>query len=125
MADRLLLSEREEISRGVNAGESFTQIATRIGRAASTVSREVNRSGGRDRYRAVAAHSGACQRAKRPKPYKLASDPILAGWINDWMSNKYSPQTCAFLARHQGRPVSHETIYQAVYHPDRGLDTDR
>ena len=125
MAGRLSLSEREEISRGVNAGESFTAIAARIRRAASTVSREVNRCGGRERYRAVAAHSQACERAKRPKPFKLASDPILAGWINGWMSDKYSPQTCAYLARHRGRPVSHETIYQAVYHPDRGLDPDR
>jgi IS30 family transposase len=69
---RLSLMEREEISRGVAAGESFRAIAKRIGRAPSTVSREVAANGGRRRYRALPADRAARRRARRPKTAKLA-----------------------------------------------------
>ena len=68
----LTLSEREEISRGVMAGHSIRSIAESLGRAPSTVSREVTRNGGQRRYRASKAEQGAWERARRPKPCKLA-----------------------------------------------------
>lgn len=68
---RLSLTEREEISRGLAAGESMRCIAGRLGRAPSTVSREVARSGGRHSYRAARAHRESRHRARRPKPGKL------------------------------------------------------
>ena len=78
---RLSLSEREEISRGLAAGQSARVIAGGLGRAPSTVSREVESAGGRDRYRAVAADRAAWDRACRPKPTKLASLPGLASMV--------------------------------------------
>ena len=68
---RLSRTEREEISRGVAAGESLRGIARRLGRASSTVSRQVASNGGRQRYRAHVAHRGSRIRARRPKPAKL------------------------------------------------------
>ena len=71
------LAEREEISRGVAAGESCRQLAVRLGRAPSTVSRELARNGGRHRYRAQAADAAAFGRAQRPKAAKLVLEPRL------------------------------------------------
>ena len=61
----LTLSEREEISRGVVAGGSIRSIAVGLGRAASTVSREIRRNGGRLRYRANRADQAAWERSRR------------------------------------------------------------
>ena len=66
---RLSLAEREEISRGLAGGESLRGIAARLGRAPSTVTREVKMSGGRRRYRACRADVDALARARRPKPW--------------------------------------------------------
>ena len=74
----LALEEREEISRGMAAGESLRSIAVRLGRSASTVSREVARNGGRSKYRAMRADRAALRRARRPKVCKLAANPTLA-----------------------------------------------
>ena len=70
----LTLAEREEISRGIVAGGSIRAIAAELGRAASTVSREVQRNGGRRRYRANQADQAAWYRAHRPKTCKLAQN---------------------------------------------------
>src|SRR5512133_3695812 len=69
---RLTLADREEISLGLRAGDSFTAIAARLGKAVSTVSREVAGNGGRGHYRAWRAHQQARHRARRPKTPKLA-----------------------------------------------------
>src|SRR5215472_9788286 len=74
---RLSLAEREEISRGLAAGESVRAIARGLGRAPPAVCREVAASGGRDRYRACAADRRAVRRMRRPKPAKLARCPRL------------------------------------------------
>jgi len=74
----LTLSEREEISRGVAAGHSLRSIAASLGRSPSTVSREIERNGGRDRYRASRADQAAWDRAQRPKPCKLVINRRLA-----------------------------------------------
>jgi IS30 family transposase len=75
---RLTLADREEITLGLHAGESFTLIAARLGRATSTVSREVAANGGRVEYRAWMAHQRAREQARRPKTGRLAC-PRLAG----------------------------------------------
>src|SRR3954452_17443606 len=76
-ANQLSLGEREEISRGMAAGESVRAVAGRLGRSPSTVSRELVRNGGRPRYRATAADHSAWTRARRPKPCKLATNARL------------------------------------------------
>jgi IS30 family transposase len=125
-ADRhLSMSEREEISRGVAAGESFRQIARRLGRAPSTVSREVAANGGRQNYRALAADRKATEQRRRPKVCKLAASPRLRQLVNDRLEQKWSPeQISGWLAR--TRPddpelqVSHETIYRTLFVQSRG-----
>ncbi|MEV3964431.1 helix-turn-helix domain-containing protein [Nocardia sp. NPDC050193] len=71
----LTLTEREEISRGLAMGRSARMIAVSLGRSPSTISREIARNGGQNTYRAAAADQLACQRARRPKPAKLAACP--------------------------------------------------
>ena len=73
----LTLAEREVISRGVTAHQSARSIAKLLGRSPSTVSREMNRNGGYDRYRAALADANAWARARRPKCCKLANSPRL------------------------------------------------
>jgi IS30 family transposase len=122
----LSLAEREEVSRGLTAGESFRSIAARIGRAPSTVSREAARNGGRQRYRAVAADGRADERARRPKSCKLARH----GWLRHQVARRlrqgWTPQQIAgWLAREHPdddtRRVSHETIYVSLYVQARGV----
>ena len=121
---RLTLADREEITLGLHASESFTAIAARLGKAVSTVSREVAANGGRDGYRAWRAHQRARDHARRPKPCKLACLQLAArvcSWLEEW----WSPVQIAARLRIEfpGDPmmrVSHETIYQALYVQGRG-----
>src|ERR1022692_4510101 len=71
----LTLAEREEISRAVVAGHSMRSIATQLGRAPSTISREIKRNGGQESYRASQAEESAWDRGRRPKTCKLAQNP--------------------------------------------------
>jgi len=117
---RLSLAEREEISRGLVAGDSCRQIARRLGRAPSTVSREICRNGGRGRYRACAADRIAFTRARRPKATKLSSFPQLRHAVEALLKLRWSPQQIAgWLARvslgDREFRVSHETIYLALF----------
>jgi transposase, IS30 family len=84
----LSLAEREEIALGVARGESYRVIGARIGRPASTVSREVRRNGPRKRYRALRAQALAEERARRPKTAKLAADGELRGWVAQHLEMK-------------------------------------
>ena len=79
----LSLGEREEISRALVTGESVRAIAARLGRAPSTVSRELKRNGGQEGYRATQADSAAWDRALRPKRCKLAKNRVLARAVAD------------------------------------------
>jgi transposase, IS30 family len=122
---RLSLEDREEIRAGLQAGESFAAIAGRIGRCPSTVSREVNRNGGRRRYRAVAADGVAYRRALRPKPSKLAQNKRLRTRVEELLCERWSPQQIAARLRREfpddpGMQVSHETIYQSLFVQARG-----
>src|SRR5215470_4823564 len=121
---RLTLADREEITLGLHAGQSFTAIAARLGKAVSTVSREVAANGGRAGYRAWRAHQRAREQARRPKPPKLAC-PQLAAQVAAWLEQWWSPVQIARRLRIEfpGDPmmrVSHETIYQALYVQGRG-----
>ena len=89
---RLTLGEREEISRGPAAGLSLRTIATGMGRAPSTVCREVNANGGRSRYRALHAERSARRRARRPKLSKLARCRRLRLVVEAGLENYWSPE---------------------------------
>ena len=122
---RLSLEEREEISRGLAAGDSIRAIAESLGRSPSTVCREVNANGGRKRYRALVADRAACRRALRPKRAKLAECRRLRGVVERKLEARWSPQQIsAWLAsEYPDRPemqVSHETIYQSLFVQSRG-----
>ncbi|MEM8637152.1 MAG: IS30 family transposase [Pseudomonadota bacterium] len=121
----LSLAEREEISRGLVAGRSIRSIASELGRAPSTVSREIRRNDGRRRYRASKADAAAWERAKRPKTCKLALYPALAQEVAEKIRQLWSPyQIAGWLKRHypddENRQVSHETIYKSLYIQARG-----
>jgi IS30 family transposase len=123
---RLSLAEREEISRGVAAGESLRSIAKRLGRAPSTVSREVAANGGARRYRAVGADRAALRRARRPKPAKLALQPELCALVASKLELRWSPQQISgwLSETYPDRPemwVSHETIYLSLFVQSRGV----
>ncbi len=121
----LSLEEREEISRGLAAGESLRSIASRLGRSASTVSREVARNGGRLGYRALRADRAAFRRARRPKVCKLASHPRLALMVEEKLGLWWSPQQISGWLKesYPSDPemwVSHETIYLSLFVQGRG-----
>jgi len=121
---RLTLADREEITLGLHGGESFGVIARRLGKAISTVSREVAANGGRGCYRAWRAHQRAREQARRPKACKLAR-PELAAQVTCWLTDWWSPVQISRRLRIEfpGDPmmwVSHETIYQALYVQGRG-----
>jgi Helix-turn-helix domain len=97
----LTLVEREEISRGVAAGLSARMIAGRIDRPSSTVSREIARNGGRDAYRALVADAAAFERARRPKPSKLAANVRLRDIVADKLDDDWSPQQIAQWLRRE------------------------
>jgi len=122
---RLSEAEREEISRGLRAGESCRRIAARLARAPSTVSREVGLNGGRQRYRAWRAEAGAAHRGRRPRLAKLARNARLRHTIEQLLEAHWSPQQIAQRLRHdhpddQEMRVSHETIYQSLFVQGRG-----
>ena len=121
----LTLAEREEISRGVIVGHSIRAIASQLGRAPSTVSREIKRNGGRRRYRANKADEAARVRALRPKTCKLAQNPALARIVARKLTSRWSPwQIAGWLKRiyadDESLQVSHETIYKTLYIQARG-----
>ena len=121
----LTLSEREEISRGVVAAQSLRSIATSLGRAPSTVSREINRNGGRRRYRANKADQSAWDRAHRPKTCKLVGNAALARIVTIKLQLEWSPDQVAGWLKctypdDENYQVSHETIYKSLFIQARG-----
>jgi IS30 family transposase len=122
----LTLAEREAISRGIVAGRSLRWMARLLGRSPSTVSREVLRNGGYDRYRAAAADARAWERALRPKRCKLATSPGLRQAVARKLRLNWSPEQIAGWLK-RGHPedgacqVSHETIYRSLFVQARGV----
>jgi len=124
-ARALALAEREEISRGVTAGQSVRAIARQLRRAPSTVSREIHRNGGPCSYRASVADQAAWERAQRPKPCKRARNRALARAVAEKLRLEWSPyQVAGWLKRRYPqdgtRQVSHETIYRTLFIQARG-----
>jgi transposase, IS30 family len=122
---RFSLSEREELSRGLVAGDSLRTIASRLGRAPSTVSREVAWSGSRIAYRAWRADEEAMKRARRPKPAKLAVNSRLCREVERGLRALWSPQQIASrlvtdYPDDLEMRVSHETIYRTLFVQARG-----
>src|ERR1035437_9349415 len=121
----LTVCEREEISRGVAAGESARRVAGRLGRSPSTVTREIARHGGRRRYRAAEADKRAWDRGRRPQACKLARDPVLSGVVAAKLGEDWSPEQIAGwlktrFPQDQTMQVSHETIYLTLFIQARG-----
>jgi IS30 family transposase len=124
-ARSLTLAEREEISRGLASGRSLRSIALRLGRAPSTVSRELSRNGGREGYRAHRADRAAWERARRPKRCKLAQHRKLARVVAGKLQKLWAPQQIAGWLKHRYPNnghlyVSHETIYKTLFIQARG-----
>jgi IS30 family transposase len=122
---RLTLDERIEIRLGLERGETLERIGELIGRHRGTVWREIANHGGRGRYAPMAAHRRACQRARRPKPTKLAANPRLCAEVVAGLEKLWSPEQIAARLRedHPFDPemwVSHETIYKSLYVQGRG-----
>jgi IS30 family transposase len=122
----LRLEEREEISRGIAAGQSIRQIAHGLGRAPSTVSREIGRHGGSQRYRANRADRSAWERALRPKPCRLALHRELRWRVAQKLALQWSPeQISGWLKREfptdQEMQISHEAIYRSLFVQTRGV----
>lgn len=121
----LSLAEREEIALGVAGGESAAGIASRLGRSVSTVTRELERNGGRGGYRAARADERALEQARRPKAAKLAASPRLRAEVERRLMERWSPQQIAARLRvdfpdDPEMRVCHETIYQSLYVQSRG-----
>lgn len=125
-AQALSFEEREAISRGLASGRSLRGIAAELGRAASTVSREVSRNGGIDRYRASLAEKAFLRRSKRPKPLLLGKNEALRNAVTRLLEADWSPeQISGWLKKSScdGKQmcVSHETIYKSLFIQTRGL----
>ena len=125
-AGALSREERETISRGLAAGESMRALARALGRAPSTVSREITRHGGSDAYRAVDADASTWRRARRPKPCKLATAARLRALVAAKLEAKWSPAQIAgwLVTTYPDDPtmqLSHETIYRSLFVQARGV----
>ena len=122
---RLSPEEREQIAVGIARGESASAIARRLGRAPSTVTRELKGNGGRRRYVACRADTAALARARRPKPAKLTVNKRLRTEVVARLERRWSPQQIAArlavdFPDDPGMRVSHETIYQSLFVQSRG-----
>ncbi|MGO4396644.1 transposase, partial [Variovorax sp. M-6] len=121
----LTLAEREEISRAMAAGFSIRSIALILGRAPSTISREIRRNGGPGCYRATQADQAAWDRARRPKRCRLAEKRDLARIVTEKLRLQWSPEQIAGWLKHtypsdETSHVSHETIYRSLFIQARG-----
>ncbi len=122
----LTTTEREELSRGIAGGEAVRAIARRLGRAPSTISREIERNGGRATYRAAGAERRAWARARRPKRCRLQGHPRLCAAVAAKLARQWSPHQIAgwLRATFPSDPdmhVSHETIYRTLFIQSRGV----
>jgi IS30 family transposase len=125
-ARSLTSAEREEISRGLAQGESIRAIAARLQRAPSTISREVDRHGGRTKYRAARADARAWNNAQRPKLCRLSTNVELCEAVADKLADDWSPQQISGWLRSAyvddaTMRVSPETIYRSLFLQTRGV----
>ena len=121
----LTLAKREEISRAVAAGQSIRSVATSLGRAPSTISREIKRNGEQECYRASLADQAAWDRTLRPKTCKLVENRTLARIVAGKLQLQWAPEQIAGWLKHtypddENYQVSHETIYRSLFIQARG-----
>ena len=121
----LRMEEREEISRGIAANHTASQIAARLGRPTCTITREIKRNGGTDAYRAKEADALAWERARRPKPCRLSLSRKLRFAVAGKLREQWSPEQIAGWLKQEfpmdlGMHVSHETIYRTLFVQARG-----
>lgn len=121
----LTLSEREEISRALATDHSIRSIAKLLGRAPSTISREIKRNGGREGYRSTQADEAAWGRAGRPKVCKLVANKKLMHIVANKLQLQWAPQQIAGWLKQtyfddESYRVSHETIYRSLFIQARG-----
>jgi len=100
-------------------------MAVRLGRSPATISREIARNGGRDRYRAQAADEAAFDRARRPKTSLLAARPMLRARVEQGLELEWSPQQISRrlvldFPNDPSMRVSHETIYLSIFQSAAG-----
>jgi IS30 family transposase len=124
-AQALTSEEREGISRGIAAGNSCRTIATALGRAPSTISREIRRNEGATKYRAGRAERRALHQSKRPKPCRLVLHQRLCAVVARKLAANWSPQQISgwLVTAYPGdaqMQVSHETIYRTLFLQARG-----
>ena len=122
----LLLSEREEISRGLAADKTIRQIARELDRAPSTISREIGRNQSQRGYRAHRAEYWARRRARRPKQCLLERHPRLRKVVIEKLQRNWSPRQISGYLIEQfpddpSMRVSPETIYRSLYIQARGV----
>lgn len=122
----LSMEERESISRGLSRGSSYREIGRELSRCASTISREVRRNGGVERYRACDAEKEFLKRSRRPKPLLLEVQPQLRTIVTDLLSADWSPEQISGWLKRQSPDgkimcVSHETIYRSLFIQSRGV----
>ena len=128
ISDRYLSEqERVRIADLRQAGHGVRAIAEQTGRSPSTISRELrrNRDPGSGQYRPFTAHKLAVRRRARPRPGKIAADPVLRQFVLERLEKRWSPEQVSQALRREfpdepARHVVHETIYQAVYRPELG-----
>ena len=106
-------------------GQSIRSVATRLGRAPSTVSREIKRNGGQSAYRATEADGATWDRALHPKHCNLVENMALARIVTDKLRRLWSPEQVAGWLRQtypcdESQHVSHETIYRSLFIQSRG-----
>lgn len=116
----LSLAEREEISWGLAAEHSIRRIAAELGRAPSTISREIRKNKGHKKYRAIDAHDQATRNRARPQRLKLQKNPVLTNYVSARLQKYWSPEQIAGRLRldYPDNPrmhISHEAIYRSVY----------
>jgi len=121
----LSLPQREEISRGLSAQLSMAEIARRLGKPTSTISREIKRNGTRCSYRAMQADERAWEQTRRPKPCLLKGNPELCRYVAHGLRQRWSPEQIAYRVERdhphdQSMRVSHETIYRTLFVQSRG-----
>ena len=126
-ATSLSFDERETISRALSTGHSLRRISRILGRAASTISREVAKNGGREKYRATIAEKAFIKKSLRPKPCLLAQNRELRNVVADKLALDWSPEQISGWLKNnschdaKGLRVSHETIYRSLFIQTRGI----
>jgi len=121
----LRIEEREVISRELSRNQSARFIGALLGRHHSAVSREIDRNGGRDEYRAVDAQRRCEEHRARPKERRLEASTALHDAVNDGLRQKWSPRQISRRLREdypddESMRVSHETVYECLYLQARG-----